>query len=74
MTERGRKRGVTFFDESHGKQHGERKVERINPLTIQRNADPGPGHMNPTVQRPGSNSSIGELLLLIYKGGFYRGE
>ena len=24
--------------------------------------------MNPTVQRPVSNSSIGELLLLIYKG------
>ena len=26
----------------------------------------GPGSMNPMVQRPGSISSIGELLLLIY--------
>ena len=30
--------------------------------------------MNPTVHWTGSISSIGELLLLIYKGGFYRWE
>ena len=30
---------------------------------------PGPGRMNPMVPQPGSNSSIRELLLLIYKGG-----
>ena len=48
------------------KQHGGRKGKRINPLTAQRNASPGPGRMNPTVQRPGSNSSIGKPLLLIY--------
>ena len=30
--------------------------------------------MNPTVLRSGSISSIGERLLLIYKGGFYRRE
>ena len=74
MTEKG-KRGAGkkfFFFESHGKQHGERKGKWINPLTVQRNAKPGPGRMNPTVQRPGSNSSLGELLLLIYKGGYYR--
>ena len=48
---------------SHGKQHGEHKGKWINP---------GSGHMNPTVQQPGSNSSIRELLLLINKGGFCR--
>ena len=34
----------------------------------------GSEHTNPTRQRPGSNSSIGELLLLVYKGGFNRWE
>ena len=29
---------------------------------------PGSWHTNPTVQRPGSNSSIGELLMITYKG------
>ena len=56
--------------ESHGKQHGGRKGKRINPLTAQNDAYPGPGRMNPKDQRPGSISSIGELLLLIYKDGY----
>ena len=63
MTEGGRKRWgkekKKFFYESHGKQHGGPKGEWINPLPV---------------QRLGSNSSIEELQLLIYKGGLYRLE
>ena len=33
--------------ESHCKQHEGRKGKWINPLTAQRNAEPGPGRMNP---------------------------
>ena len=60
-----------FFD-SNGKQHGVCKGKRINLLTAQRNAQPGPGRMNPMIERPGSNNSIEKQLLLIYKGGFCR--
>ena len=66
-----REKKKKMFFESHGKQHGGRKGERTSPLTVQRHAKQGPGRMNPTAQRPGSNSSIEELLLLLYKGGFY---
>ena len=75
MTEVGGKSGrkeKKCFHESHRKQHGGRKGERINPLTVQRHASTGPGRMNPPVQWPGSNCSIGELLLLINEGGFNR--
>ena len=75
MAEGGRKKEEKkFVFESHGKQHGGRKGVRIKPLTVQHHAQLGPRSMNPTVQRPGKKSLIGELLMLIYKGGFYRWE
>ena len=64
------RRGKDFFSffESHEKQLGGRQDRRTNPLTGQRHVYRGSGHTNPTGKRTGSNNSIRELLLLMYKG------
>ena len=60
MKNGGKEEKMVFFRKPWGADGGRK-----------RQADkPGPGRMNLTVQRPGSISSIGELLLLIYKAGF----
>ena len=76
MTEKGKTESEkkNIFFGSRGEQDGGRKGEQMNPLTVQHNTELDPWRMNPKIQRPGSNSSNGELLLLIYKCGFYRWE
>ena len=68
LTKKKKKKKKTKKHGIHGKQHGGHKGKRINSLTAQCN---DPWRMNPMVLRTGSISSIGELLLLINKGGFY---
>ena len=53
------------------KQHGGCAVRRINRMTSQQRASPDAGWKNPMSQRPGSNSSVRKLLLLIHKFGVY---
>ena len=43
----------------------------MNPVTGQWCTLLDAGQMNPTGQQPGSNISVGKLLLLIFKGGIY---
>ena len=58
---------------NHWKQHGGCEVWRINLASGQRHASPDAEWTNPIGQWPGSNSSTRKLLLLIFKGGVYRG-
>ena len=47
------------------------QARQMNPATGQQHASPDAGQMNHTGQRPGSYSSVRNLLLLIIKGGIY---
>ena len=53
------------------RSHGECEVRRMNPKLDQRQASLKVGRKNLNGQRPGSNSLIGTLLLLIHKSGVY---
>ena len=62
-----------FFKCTHGKQHDVGKGIWIKQWTTKLNTQMGPGRESEDFSLR-IDSSIGELLLLLYKSGFYRRE